>query len=194
MQGLDRLLAPLRRRVALMVGRAIVTLVDDAAKLQGLQVTLLADELRDHVEHFQPYGLTAHPHPGAEAIAVCVAGSRDHAVVIALDDRRYRLTGLAQGEVALYDDLGQSVHLTRAGIVVRGAGLPVTITDTSGVTVESSLHVTGAITTDAGVTAAGNVTAGGHVADQGGSKTMAAMRGVYNDHHHGGSAAPDAGM
>ncbi len=38
-----------------------------------------------------------------------------------MSDRRYRLKGLQTGEVAVYDDQGQSVTLTREGIVVDGA-------------------------------------------------------------------------
>jgi len=186
--SLNRLLSPLSRRVALMVSRAIVNVVRDDLQLQGVQISLLADEVRDDVERFQPYGLTSHPHPGAEGIAVCVAGSRDHAVVIAVDDRRYRLTGLEAGEVALYDDMGHAVHLTRDGIVIKGAGQPVTINDTPQVNVQAALHVTGTITTDSDVVAAGNI------ADQGGAKTMAGMRAAYNGHHHGASAGPDAVM
>lgn len=97
----------------MMVGRAVINLVNDSLKMQELQVTLLADEVRADVERFQEYGLTSHPIPGSEAVMVCVGGARDHGIVIAVDDRRYRLKALEQGEVALYDDQGQAVHLKR---------------------------------------------------------------------------------
>lgn len=129
MNGMDRLLGPLKRRIMLMIGRAVVELVNDGVKLQGLQISLLEGEVRANVERFQNYGITSHPLPGAEAIAASVMGNRDHCVVIAVDDRRYRLQGLEAGEVALYDDLGQKVHLTRTGIVIDGAGHSMTITN-----------------------------------------------------------------
>jgi phage baseplate assembly protein V len=113
MREFQKLAAPLARRIRLSVGRGIVRLVNDALKLQAVQVSLLADETQDNVERFQEYGFTSHPFPGAEAIVVCVGGSRDHAVVIAIDDRRYRLKAIAPGEVALYDDQEQVVHLKR---------------------------------------------------------------------------------
>ncbi len=103
-------------RIAMIASRAIVRLVDDALKLQGVQLELLADESQDAVERFQNYGLTSRPRDGAEAIVLCIGGLRSHAVAIVVDDRRYRLQNLAEGEVALYDDLGQVVHLTRDGI------------------------------------------------------------------------------
>ena len=111
--SINRLLAPLRRRVALLVSRAIVTLVNDAAKMQSLQLSLLADETLDGAEHWQPYGLTYKPHAGAEALVLAVGGHRAHSVVIACADRRYRLSGLADGEVALYTDEGDRIHLKR---------------------------------------------------------------------------------
>lgn len=111
----------LEARIRLMLGRAIVNLVDDATQAQSLQLELLSDEVQDGVERLQNYGFTAHPHPEAEALVACVGGLRSHAIVIAVEDRRYRLAGLRQGEVALYDDLGNVVLLGREGIEVTGA-------------------------------------------------------------------------
>jgi phage baseplate assembly protein V len=163
-RAIAKLTAPLHRRVMLMVGRAAIELVNDALTVQGLQVSLMADEVRDNVERFQQYGLTSHPHPGAEGIVVCVGGSRDHAVVIACDDRRYRLQGLEQGEVALYDDLGQSIILKRDGIVLN--------TPTKDVTVNAlNLKVNG------------NIIAMGDISDQT-IKSTAAMRTAFNNHTH----------
>lgn len=111
-----KLLGPMARRIRLASSRGVVSGVTDSAKMQRLQVKLLADEVRDLVERFQQYGFTSVPHRGAEAVFLSLNGSRDQGVVICVDDRRYRLTGLADGEVALYDDLGQHVHLKRTGI------------------------------------------------------------------------------
>lgn len=108
----------LESRIRGMIGRAIVRLVNDATKAQELQVDLLADESQDAVERLQNYGFTAHPHRGAEAVAICASGLRSHMIVIAVEDRRFRLTGLAEGEVALYDDLGNLVKLGRDRIEI----------------------------------------------------------------------------
>lgn len=156
MRGMDRFLAPLKRRILLMIGRAVVGLVNDDLKLQALQISLLDGEVRNDVERFQNYGLTSHPHPGAEGIAASVLGSRDHCVVIAIDDRRYRLKALAQGEVALYDDLGHKVHLTREGIIIDGGGHPVSVINTPSVELDTPL-----VNTTGNVVAAGDVIANG---------------------------------
>lgn len=115
----DKLLAPLRRRLALLVGRCIVNLVNDAAKMQGVQLGLLADDVIDGVERLQSYGFTSNPLPGAEAVMLSMGGVRSKAmsVVIACDDRRYRLTGLASGEVAMYTDQGDKIVIKRGGTV-----------------------------------------------------------------------------
>lgn len=108
----------LEGRVRGMVARAIVRLVDDARQAQELQLELLADESQDAVERFQNYGLTSVPHAGAEALVVFAGGLRSHGVVLAVEDRRYRLTGLEEGEVALFDDLGNIIKLGRERIDV----------------------------------------------------------------------------
>lgn len=108
-----------KKRVMSMVGRCIIMAVDDSRKIQSVQVEVLADELHDEAERFQHYGFSTHPIPGAEGIIVRIGGTASHGVIIVVDDRRYRLTDLAQGEVALYDDLGQVIHLKRDGILIK---------------------------------------------------------------------------
>ena len=154
----DRLMSRLRG----MVSRAVVSLVNDSLKMQGLQVTLMAGQTPDDAEHFQHYGFTSVPLPGAEGIALAVGGSTGHTVVINVDDRRYRIKNLPGGEVCVYDDLGQKVHLTRAGIIVNGAGLPVKITNTPSITHDApdtfctgKLTVTGLLTYQAGLAGTG---------------------------------------
>lgn len=115
--ALNKLLAPIRTRLANMVSRAVVQLVDDGLKLQGLQVTMLDGETRDQLERFQQYGFTSVPLPGAEGIALFMGGRRDHGVVIAVEDRRYRLKGLAPGEVALYHKDGAYVLMKADGSI-----------------------------------------------------------------------------
>ncbi len=118
MKYFDRSIAPLVRRLRIMVNRAVINVVNDALKIQGLQLTLLAGEVAD-VERVQEYGFTSVPLPGAEAVTLAVGGRRAHTVVIATDDRRYRLKELAPGEVALYDDQGQKVVLYQDRIEVE---------------------------------------------------------------------------
>lgn len=165
-----------------VISRCTVALANSVSKMQALQVRMLAGEVKDSVEHLEPYGYTSHPHAGAEGVAVFPGGDRSHGVVIVVADRRYRMQGLKPGEVALHDDLGQCVHLTREGIVIKGAGLPVVITDLPKLRVEAPIECTHDITDNV---------------DDGGA-SMAAMRGVYNNHDHpetgGTTRKPNQGM
>lgn len=100
-------LKDLTRRTRMMLARVVLSAVNDAAGIQVVQVRLMQDEAKGDVPHLQTYGLSSHPHPGAEAIALFMGGNRDHAVVLGIDDRRYRVRNLQQGEVILYTDEDQ---------------------------------------------------------------------------------------
>lgn len=109
------------RRIKSMILRAGVRRTSEQGGRQFVQTTSRSGEPRDGVEHLQDYGLASRPHEGAEGVVLSLAGTECHKVVIAVADRRYRLTGLKTGEVAIYDDLGQSVRLMREGIAIETA-------------------------------------------------------------------------
>lgn len=101
----------------MMLARCSVALVNTASKMQSLQVRLLAGEVKDGIEHIEPYGFTSNPQPGAEAIAAFFGGDRSHGVVLCVADRRFRLKGLKPGEVALYTDEGDVLHFKRGRVI-----------------------------------------------------------------------------
>lgn len=117
----------LHTRVSNLVSRAIVRLVNDAAQTQLLQLSLLADETRAGVERAQNYGFTSVPLAGAEAVVLFVGGRRDHGLAVAVDDSRYRLTGLVAGEVAVYTDEGDKVVISRGGTITITAATKVVV-------------------------------------------------------------------
>lgn len=176
--ALNRMLAPMARRMRLMVGRAVVTAIADAGKVQSAQVKLLDGEVRDGVEILHQYGLTSIPHGKMEGIYFSVGADRDHGVLVCVADRQFRLKAIAPGEVALYDDLDQKIHLTRSGIVIDGAGLPVTIQNTSEIHMDAPL-----VSMSGNLAVADGIIAQGDIADHG-NKTMAGMRATYNGHTH----------
>jgi phage baseplate assembly protein V len=114
---LQKLLRPLHVRLSNLVSRGVVTRVTDSGKLQTLQLGLLSEETRDAVERFQQYGFTSVPIAGAEAVVLFVGGRRDHGLVVAVDDKRHRKSGLQAGEVAVYSQAGASVVLKADGSV-----------------------------------------------------------------------------
>lgn len=104
-----------------MIGRAVLSAIDDDTKAQSLKLVTLADEAREDVERFQEYGFTSVPEADAEAVVLYVGGNRAHPLVVATEDRRYRPTGLATGEVAIYTSTdGIRFHAKANGHVLIG--------------------------------------------------------------------------
>lgn len=110
-------LKAMTRAIGNLLSRAVVTGVNTAKKCQAVQVELMPGEPKEDVEHLEPYGFTSAPLTGAEAIAVFPDGDRSHGVVLVVADRRYRIKGLAAGEVALYTDEGDTLIFRRGNIV-----------------------------------------------------------------------------
>lgn len=125
---LNRFLEPLRNRMRMVIGRAIVSVVNDNTKIQLMQITLMKDQVKDGVERVQNYGFTGHPLPDAEAVAVFPNGNRDYGMIVAVDDSRYRIKDLPEGGVAVYDYDGNYVKLTEAnGIEIDAPNQKVTV-------------------------------------------------------------------
>ena len=88
--------------------RSIITSVAEGA-IKRFSGTGRKNETFTDREYFQHYGFTSRPLAGAEAI---VLKKGNNVIVVASDDRRYRLA-LEDGEVGLYTDEGDSIHLKR---------------------------------------------------------------------------------
>jgi len=97
--------------------RGTVVLGDAVKKMQTLQMRLYAGEVKDGLEHFEPYGFTSNPLAGAEGLAAFLGGDRSHGVVLVVADRRYRIQSMAPGEVAIYTDEGDKIHFKRGRII-----------------------------------------------------------------------------
>lgn len=162
------MLQSLQRQLLGLIGRAVVKSINAASKCQMIDVELLAGQQKGGIEHLEPYGFTSRANAGAEAVVLFPDGDRSHAIAITVSDRRYRLKGLKTGEVAFYDDQGQSVTLTRNGIVVDGAGKIITFKNAPKARFEMDIESTGQIK---------------DLCDSGGL-TMSAMRVAYNGHRH----------
>jgi phage gp45-like len=166
LDGLSRLLQPVIRALRLGVRRAILASLDDSAKIQLAQIAFgavddSATEARAKCERFQQYGFTSVPHgPNAageaEAIVFFLGGQCDHPIVLAVDDRRYRLKGLEAGEVAIYSDEGDQVVIKRGGNIRVVASTKVEITSPH-VTISGDLTVAGDVKSTSGDVVAGSI-------------------------------------
>lgn len=192
----------LYRRVMLVVGRGRIKTGSDTGAAQQQQVTLGPFETFDNVPRLSEYGFNSMPPPESDAVLIFVGGNRVDGVIIATGNQTYRMRSLKPGEVSISDNLGQSVYLTQNGIVVSGAGLPVLVTNTPEITLDTPLtRITGDAEIDGNLTVGKNATvqqnlaveqsvavelslvAQGDISDQGG-KSMAGMRQVFNGHGH----------
>lgn len=174
--AIQKLLRPLQNRVLNMVARAVLNLADDAKGIQVVQVSV--PETRTG-ERFQQYGFTSVPLDGAEAVVLFVGGSRDHPLVVAVDDRRHRLNGLQPGEVAIYTDEGDQVVIKRGGTIeavasteIKATAPLVRVIASGKVRMETPLlEVTGEIKDRCDLPT---------------GRSMADMRSTYDSHTHGG--------
>ncbi|PXX49366.1 phage baseplate assembly protein V [Aquitalea magnusonii] len=173
----------LMNRVWMLVGRGKIGPVNDAGAIQVVQVQLGASEVRDNTRRAAEYGFTSNPPSGTDAVLVFVGGDRSNGVIVATNHQPSRLKGLLPGEVAIFDNQGQSIYLTRGGIVVNGAGLPMTVNNTPTITVNAEAKV---VLNTPELNVAGQINAGGDITDNAdaGGKSMAQMRSIYNRHDH----------
>jgi phage baseplate assembly protein V len=118
MQSGDRLLAPVFRRLDMMISRGVLRATSDENGVQTMQLGLLEEEVADQVERIQSYGLSAVPHNGGDAVIAFMQGNRDHGAVLAVNDRASRPRNQKAGEVTLYNNKKVSLHLTEDGNLV----------------------------------------------------------------------------
>ncbi|MEX5343023.1 phage baseplate assembly protein V [Pseudomonas sp. I2] len=144
-------------------------------QMEGLAGEAVAGELAQH------YGFTSAPLAGADFIALPIGGNSKHVVVIATEDARYRLK-VKDGEVALYSDEGDHIHLKRGRVIE-------VVTDTFLVKAGTKVRFeTPMIEATGEVQADGNIQSAADVIDQ--TRSMRADRLIYNAHKHGNSPTP----
>lgn len=142
-------------RLSNFLVRGVLALASPGSKMQSVQMKLTADEVKDGIEHFEPYGFTSNPQPGAEGLVAFINGDRSHGVVISIADRRFRLQGLKSGEVALHTDEGDFLHFKR-GREIAIETLTLNVKAATGVNFDTPL-----IRTTGRIEAAGDVVAAG---------------------------------
>jgi phage baseplate assembly protein V len=107
--------------------------------IQRISASVWGDGSIDDRELFQHYGYTSRPKPGAEVIFI---RQGNHFIAIASDDRRYRIS-LEEGEVALYTDEGDKIHLKRdRTIEIIGGEKIIASTKVAEITATTSCTVT----------------------------------------------------
>jgi len=182
-----QILDELRLKSQMTTARGVVSKVNDDEDLQEIQVHLLAGELRDGLERFQNYGFSSYPHVGSEAATVFIGGNRDHGLVLAVDDRRYRFKVNEEGEIALYTDEGDYIYFKRGNEIEINTGT-LTVNASASCTFNSPQFTVNSndISLNGDVSVDGQLTSTGDITDNAGvnTKTMSDFRDTFNTHNH----------
>lgn len=185
---LIKLIQPLKNKISLLASRGNVTSVKDGP-IQKIQLSMLAGEIKEKISRLQNYGFKSNPKPGAEALTIFLNGDRKHGIAIVVDDKRYVLE-LASGEVAMFTDEGDCIHMKRGKLInIKTNTLKIdalTKVEINSPLIEASgkIEAGGDIETDASIKAAVNV--------EDAAGTMAEQRTKYNIHLHP-VGAPNSG-
>ena len=186
-----------KRRIRTLMLRAIVQSVNDSSSIQLIQVKGLADEVLDKVERLQNYGMTSNPPAGSEAFVAFVGADRSAGVILAIENRTFRIKSLKPGEVCIYTDEGDYIKFLRNRKIDFHSGSTITI-EAPNVIEKSTTHKIETssfqlATQSFSVFASGesvidteNLQVTGDVLDQcnGSGKSMSSMRETYNTHTH----------
>lgn len=131
---LNRILGPTATRIRNLIGWGRLHAVDDPADdIHRGQADFGTDhrpEVHEGMARPQSYGYASRPPGPIPCVALYPNGNRAAGIIIAEGDVTWRIQ-IEAGEVALYDDLGQMVRLTRSGITVES---PLNVTIKAGQT------------------------------------------------------------
>lgn len=106
---LNRWFNPWRRRILLMVGKAVITAAKNST-INTASIDLMAQESARDIEMIQQYGFTSVPTAGAEAVVVAIGGDRSNLVIIATDGSQEK-PEIKEGESAQYNKSGEYVKI-----------------------------------------------------------------------------------
>lgn len=183
-----------------------MTLSNGARKMRELQAEFLAGEVRSELEHVEPYGFTSEPKTdgSAEAFAMFFDGNRSNGIIFCVADRRYRLTNMKPGEVAIYDDQGQKVYFKRDQLLIETpkklvaiVGGTTTLTSSGAVDITApQTNIHGPLTVDGLITGKGGmqISGGGGASVDGNLTTTGDVTAAgvsLNNHTHDHGPAPD---
>jgi phage gp45-like len=110
MKILNRIL----RMIRVLVDRGVQTHDSYKNGLHILQSKMASEASPIEHEHIEPFGFASRTPNASEHIVVSLGGSRSQSLVIMAHNRQYKFE-LNAGEVAVYNQFGDYVHLTDGG-------------------------------------------------------------------------------
>lgn len=107
-------------RVINMLAKAVIRMITDSGGRQTAQVEVTKGELISGMERMQNYGMSSYPPPGGtDCLIAFLGGNREQGMIVVAENRTFRFKNLQEGEVAIFDDLGNVVHLMRDQVLVK---------------------------------------------------------------------------
>lgn len=117
---IKKLLRPIKNRIMLLIGRAILSAINNTGKIQKIKVSGLKGEVMSEVERPQSYGVeTSPPLSNTEVIVGAINGNRENGIALIVANHDARPSGLLTGDVFLYDNRGHQIELTVSGIKLK---------------------------------------------------------------------------
>ena len=145
--------------------RGKVARVQAGGGVQKIQVEGLDGETVQDLEHAENFGFTSNPPAGSDCVVVPLGGKTSHGIIVTTTNGAYRITGLSDGETAVYSADGARMVLNKGRVIVMDCN-KLNIKAPSGVNITSEKVECSAV-----LTAQGQINGNGGMAVQGGSGT-----------------------
>lgn len=97
--------------------RGKITLVVSSEPVQRVQLSGLADETLQDLEHLQEFGFTSSPPEGTEAVVIPLGGNTSHGMIVATEHGSFRVKNLKPGETAIYSNEGAKIVIKQGRII-----------------------------------------------------------------------------
>jgi phage baseplate assembly protein V len=130
--------------------RAISTGLQIATRIQRASAEGLASEQLQDVELFQHFGFTSAPPDGSQLIVIPLGGRTSASVIVATEHGAHRFVLDAKGEMAVYNQWGDFIHLRQDRKIHVKAAVEVQV-EAPLATFSADVHVTGTLTADVDV-------------------------------------------
>jgi phage baseplate assembly protein V len=138
------MLMPLKRKVFLMIGRAILSAVSDTEGTQLIKISGLKDEVLEDVEKHHDFGFTSNApvDDNTESIVFYMNGDRGNGVCLSLHNRELRVKSLESGAVCIYSKDSAGDNQNRIMIKPTNNTISIETADGNQVTLDStSIHM-----------------------------------------------------
>lgn len=145
--------------------RGKVARVQAGGGVQKIQVEGLDGETVQDLEHAENFGFTSNPPAGSDCVVVPLGGKTSHGIIVTTTNGAYRITGLSDGETAVYNAAGAKMVLKK-GRVIEIDCETLNIKAPGGVNIDAPN-----VGCTAQITAEGQINGNGGMAVQGGSGT-----------------------